>query len=188
MNVIRYVLFIVAILLLFTACQNDESKEPPIAPFMFTNQHGEPFGTDELDGEIWIANFFFTNCSTVCPILTTEMAKLQQTFKEQDLDVTLVSFTVDPINDSVEVLQRYIAMNTDDNTNWFFLTGYTQDEIERFAREQFQTIVQKPKDSNQVIHGSNIYLIDQKGRIVKEFHYSDDAYVKEMIDLVKKIQ
>ena len=68
------------------------------------------------------------------------------------------------------------------------MTGYTQEEIEVFAREQFQTIVQKPSTSNQVIHGTNFYLIDQQGSIVNEYNYVDTSYVKEMMKDIKKIQ
>ena len=91
------------------------------------------------------------------------MADLQKKFKEEGIQVEFVSFTVDPTVDSPEVLKEYIHQFTDDETNWHILTGYTQEEIEVFAREQFQTIVQKPSSSNQVIHGTNFYLINQQG-------------------------
>ena len=68
------------------------------------------------------------------------------------------------------------------------LTGYTQKEIENFAREQFQTIVQKPDSSNQVIHGTNFYLVDDKGYIVNEYNYIDESYVDEMMQDIEKIQ
>ena len=57
-----------------------------------------------------------------------------------------------------------------------------------FARDQFQTIVQKPSSSNQVIHGTNFYLIDQQGILINEYNYIDDSYVDEMMKDIKKIQ
>src|SRR5690606_25667449 len=107
--------------------------------------------TDDLNGTIWIASFIFTKCETVCPPLMFEMAALQKRFEEKGIEVELISFTVDPEVDSPEVLKQYIRHFTDNETNWNLLTGYSQEEIEGFAREQFQTIVQKPNTSNQVI-------------------------------------
>lgn len=67
-------------------------------------------------------------------------------------------------------------------------TGYSQEAIEIFAREQFQTIVQKPESSNQVIHGKNFYLVDDQGFVLNEYKYIDESsYVEKMIKEKKKL-
>ena len=116
------------------------------------------------------------------------MAALQKEFKEQNIEVEFVSFTVDPEVDTAEVLQKYIRKFTDDESNWHLLSDYSQKKIETFAREQFQTIIQKPESSTQVIHGTNFYLIDDKGMLVKEYNYVNRAYKEEIVNDIQKIQ
>lgn len=159
-----------------------------MSAFSFTDQDGQTFGTDELSGKIWIADFIFTECQTVCLPMMFEAAELQQQFKEQDLEVEFVSFTVDPLVDSPEVLKDYIRQYSDDESNWHMLTGYSQQEIEKFAMDEFKTIIIKPESSNQVLHGTNFYLIDQQGVLIKEYNYVNTSYAKELMKDIKKIQ
>lgn len=184
MKRVRGLLFLSFFLL--TACTAQPSEEK-ITPFTFTDQHGQPFGTDQLTGTAWIANFIFTKCTTVCPPMTTEMALLQDKFKKEGIAAEFVSFTVDPTIDSPNMLNKYIQDFTDDDSNWHLLTGYSQQDIEKFAREEFQTMVQKPTSSNQVIHGTTFFLINKKGALVKEYSYIDTSYVEELVKDVKKM-
>lgn len=180
---IRNVLYILIIcLFVLTSCSSEpEQVNGKINSFSFIDQNNNPFGTDELLGSVWIASFIFTNCETVCPPMMFETAALQRKFAEEGIHVEFVSFTVDPTVDTPETLKSYIQQFTNDETNWHMLTGFSQEEIETFAREQFETIVQKPKTSNQVIHSTNFYLVDDKGYILNEYNYIDESYVKEMI-------
>ncbi len=186
MKIMRYLFIPLVFAVLLSACSSQPQNGKEIVSFSFTDQNGQPFGTDELAGKVWIADFVFTKCKTVCPPMTLEMADLQKKFEDEGIQAEFVSFTVDPTIDSPDILKVYIHQFTDDETNWHMLTGYTQEVIETFAREQFQTIVQKPTTSNQVIHGTNFYLIDQQGRIVNEYNYVDASYVKEMMKDIKK--
>ena len=179
------VLLLFLSLIFLSACGANEQAKKKITPFSFTNQEAQPFGLNELTDSIWIADFIFTKCETVCQPMTSEMAFLQKKFDDEGIQVEFVSFTVDPSVDSPKVLKSYVEDFTSDLSNWHLLTGYSQDEIEIFAREQFQTIVQKPKSANQVIHGTNFYLIDQQGVLINEYNYFDDTYVDEMIKDIK---
>lgn len=183
---ISMVFFVISFALL-SACTKEHSNEHVIRPFSFVNQYGEAFGTNELEGSVWIANFMFTNCTSVCPTTSMEMAKIQKELAEKDLEVELVSFTVDPENDSPERLKQYLRHYTDDDSNWHLLTGYTQAEIERFAHDQFQAMVKKSEDSDQIIHSSSFYLIDQNGKIVNKYHYSHHNYLEALIKDIEKI-
>lgn len=184
---IRYIIFSVVLLFVLTACGENEPTGKEIAPFSFEDQNEQSYGTDDLQGKIWVASFVFTNCETVCPPMMHEMASLQKELEKADLQVEFVSFTVDPEIDSPEILKQYIQQFTDDESNWHMLTGYSQETIEELAREQFQTIVQKPDTSNQVIHGTNFYLIDEQGYVLNEFNYIDESYIEEMIEAIKNI-
>jgi protein SCO1/2 len=173
--------------LLLLACTPKHQEERKIEPFTFTNQEGQAFGMNELSDTVWIADFIFTNCTTICQPMTAEMATLQHILKKNEFNVEFVSFTVDPAIDTPEKLKSFITDFNADLSNWNLLTGYTQAEIEVFARDQFQTIVQKPASSTQVIHSSNFYLIDKQGHFVKEYNFVDGSYVDEMIEDIRKL-
>lgn len=183
----RYIVYSVVCLLLLSACTGNQSTERKITSFSFTDQNEKLFGTDDLTGSVWIASFIFANCETVCPPMMVEMASLQEKMKEEALEVEFVSFTVDPHIDTPAVLKEYVQQFTNNETNWHMLTGYTQKEIEQFARDQFQTIVQKPKTSRQVIHGTNFYLVDDRGYVLNEYNYTEESHVEEIIKKVKEV-
>lgn len=180
------ILFITCLLLI--ACTNPEKKSDRIDDFSFTNQDNKAFGLEDLKGSIWIADFIFTECTSVCRPMTSEMAKLQEVFQDEGIAIEFVSFSVDPTTDSPEKLKKYADDFTNDFSNWNFLTGYTQEEIEVFARDQFQTIVQKPNTSSQVIHSSNFYLIDQDGHLVNEYNYIVADYSQTLLQKIKELQ
>lgn len=177
----------VLLCLFLTACGAQKTPLKKIEPFTFMDHQEEYFGTDDLEGSIWIADFIFTNCETVCQPMTAEMASLQQAANERGLPVQFVSFSVDPAMDTPEILHDYVHQFTDDTSNWHLLTGYTQDEIEHFAREQFNTIVQKPSSSTQVIHSTNFYLVDQEGHTVGEYNFIDPTYQEELLATIEKM-
>lgn len=186
MNNCKFIHLLLLTLVLLAACSSPQQSGRQIESFSFTDQDGESFGTDELKGEVWVANFIFTECETVCPPMTSEMAELQQMASEQELDVQFVSFTVDPMVDTPEKLKAYVTQFTEDDSNWHLLTGYSQEAIKNLALEQFQTIVQKPKTSDQVIHGTNFYLINPEGFIVNEFNYAEDDFEEKLLKEVKR--
>lgn len=170
------------------ACMAGEIKnavEWPVEAFEYTDQHGNPFSLQDLEGKVWVATFIFTNCETVCPPMTANMARLQRMVHEEGLDdVEFVAFSVDPEVDTPEVLREYAALYTDNTENWHFLTGYVQEHIEQFARDNFKAIVYKPENDDQVIHGIDFYLVDQEGVIVKYYSGLDVPY-EEIIGDIK---
>jgi protein SCO1 len=189
----KFIPLFAVFLLLLSACNIGNKIENPlnyeVQDFTFTNQHGEPFGLKDLKGKIWIADFVFTNCETVCPPMTAHMAKLQRKVKEAGLkNVEFVSFSVDPEVDTPEVLKEYAAKYEADEKNWHFLTGYSQEEIEKFAQENFKTIVKKPQNNDQVIHGVDFYLVDQNGKVLKSYNGVENTPYDEIIKDIKTLQ
>ena len=124
MKNIRYLFISLVTAVLLSACNSAPQNGKQIVPFSYTDQNGQSFGTDKLTGKVWIADFVFTKCKTVCPPMTLEMADLQKKFEDEGIQVEFVSFTVDPTIDSPDVLKEYIHQFTDDETNWHILTGY----------------------------------------------------------------
>ena len=156
--------------------------------FSYINQNGEKFGTEDLKGKVWIADFMFTSCQTVCPPMTANMAKLQQMAKEEGLDVEFVSFSVDPEVDKPENLKAFIQNFTEDTSNWNLLTGYTLDEIKTFAKDNFQTLVDKPENTDQVTHGTSFYLIDQNGKVMKKYNGMSNTPYEDILRDIKRLE
>lgn len=130
-----------------------------VAPFVLTDSEGKPFNSRELYGKVWVANFFFTTCSDICPVMTKHMASLSRTF-EQVPAVKFVSFTVNPENDSPEVLKTYSDPIIKGKGNWYFLTGKRED-IQKITVEHFKL----GKIDEPIFHSSYFPLVDRSGYI-----------------------
>ncbi|TWT02399.1 SCO family protein [Planomicrobium sp. CPCC 101079] len=138
--------------------------------FTFTNQENEQIGLADLKGEVWLADFVFTNCTTVCLPMMANMTDLQEQLKQEGLDVKIVSFTADPAFDTPEVLKSYAQNYGADLTSWHLLTGYSSETIDKFAIENFKTIARKPEDQDQAMHGTSFFLVDQNGVVMKDYN------------------
>lgn len=170
---------------LITACGKEipDAVKWPIHDFSYINQDGEAFTNQDLKGKITVADFIYTTCPTVCIPMTAHMEKLQEMAKKENLDVQFVSFSVDPTVDTGEVLKEYGKKFRVDFANWDFLTGYTEEEIASFAKSNFKALVQKA--SNDIIHGTRFYLIDQNGNVVKDYPGNIDTPYEEILKHIK---
>lgn len=177
------------LILFLTACgyeiENPHNWE--VQKFSYINQDGEEIALEDLKGKVWLASFIFTNCDTVCPPMTANMSKIQGLLNEEGIEnVEIVSFSVDPEVDSPEVLKEYAGKFDADFTNWHFLTGYSQEEIENFSRENFKTLVQKIKGEPQVGHGTSFYVVDKEG-IIKQSYSGVDVPFEQIIKDIKSL-
>lgn len=189
MKVFYKIVSIICLVILLSSCGGQEVIQNQLnwslEDFEYTNQFGEPFGKKDLQGKVWIANFIFTNCNTVCPPITANMARLQRLIDKEGLDnVALVSYSVDPEVDTPEILQKFASKFTENQKNWYFLTGYVQEHIEQFAKENFRFFIQKIEGQDQVSHGTDLFLIDQSGTIVKSYDAIDVPYEEILNDII----
>lgn len=140
----------------------------PVPEFQLTEQNGAPFGTQDLAGNIWIANFIFTNCTATCPKQTSRFEALQQHAQHwPDYDrVRLISITVDPERDTVAELRSYADLHQADHQHWKFLTG-NRAEITRISKDGFKLPVSDESDdpSIPITHSSQFVLVDSRGNI-----------------------
>ncbi|GKV68237.1 SCO1 protein [Sporosarcina sp. NCCP-2716] len=163
-----------------------------IDPFEYTDQNNKTVSLDDLKGEIWLAQFVFTSCTSVCPPMMTNMAELQGKLKDKGIeDYKIVSFSVDPKVDTPEKLGEYLdAFGVPDKSKWEMLTGYSMEEINDLAVKSFKMPVIDDPNSDQVIHGSRFGLVDKEGKVVKTYPgYEDvpyDTIVKDMKSLSKQ--
>jgi protein SCO1/2 len=131
--------------------------------FHLTNQEGKPFGSSELAGKIWIADFIFTSCRGPCPIISSRMSELQKPLR--DSDVHLISFTVDPDTDTPDVLHGYAERLHAQPGRWDFLTG-PKAALYDISRNGFKLGVAESGDEEGVpVHSTRLVLIDRKGTI-----------------------
>ena len=153
-----------------------------VPAFSFVDQGGAPLGSAQLSGKIWVANFIFTRCPNICPKFTAKMGTLQDRSKEQLPGLTLVSFTVDPENDTPEVLAAYGQKFRADFSRWHFLRG-DRPELERVIRDGMLQPMDRGdgKDLNTVVHGSYFALIDEKLQVRGVYRFSEPGAVDEVI-------
>ncbi|UYZ21572.1 SCO family protein [Mesobacillus jeotgali] len=174
--------------LILTACGQD-IKDPlnwEINDFTFENQNGKKVGMEDLNGEVWVADFIFTSCETVCPPMTANMDILNQKLKKEGINnIKFVSFSVDPDVDTPDRRKDYMERYDINPDKWHFLSGYSQQTIEDFALKNFKTIVKKPENDDQVIHGTSFYLVDKDGVIVKDYPSLSDVPFEQMIEDIK---
>lgn len=135
-----------------------------IAPFKFINQNGKVVTNKNYEGKIYVADFFFTTCQTICPKMTTNMTWLQEQIKNNP-KVKLLSHTVFPDEDTVEVLKRYAKERGVIDSKWNLVTG-KKEEIYKIARQSYLVVkTGQPEELYDMVHTENFVLVDQKGRI-----------------------
>ena len=153
-----------------------------VPAFEFVDQTGAAFGARELDGRLWVANFIFTRCPNVCPKFTAKMATVQDRSASVLPGLTLVSFTVDPENDTPEVLQAYAQKHHADGARWHFLRG-ERAELEKVVRDGMLQPMQQGDgvDLNTVVHGSYFALVDGQRKVRGIYRFSDADAVDALL-------
>ena len=167
------------------ACDDDRPLPPVLGTlpaFELTDHRGEPFGSDQLRGHAWVANFIFTRCPTVCPVFTQRMAQLREAFAEQDASVQLVSFSVDPDYDTPQVLATYAKARDAEASNWSFLTG-PWEQIRATVHDGMKVSMEQQGmtgDVPDIIHGTHFVLVDPQLRIRGYYASDDPEAVKDL--------
>lgn len=182
----RTALILFAILLY--GCQQAEPLPSfaTVPAFELTAQDGRTVSLNDLQGKVWIANFVFTECAGPCPLLSSHMAKVQSRLAQDNLDVQLVSFSVDPETDTPEVLTTYGEAFHADFKRWTFLTGDKQ-KVYDLILGGFKLAVSDGEVSPDgtagpgiITHSTRFALIDQAGG-VRGYYYGEEPDVADKI-------
>jgi protein SCO1/2 len=156
-----------------------------VGPFWLTDQDGRTFTEATLDGKVWVAAFMFTRCPTVCPEMVRRMRGLQEQARQRGVPLELVSFSVDPENDTPEVLRAYAVAQGLDTRNWHFLTGDSA-VIRTTAEKGFKIGVEgTPKAGEEhygITHGTHLVLLDTHRTIRGYYQSGDPERVAALLD------
>lgn len=155
-------------------------KYHKIADFELVNQNGDTITQDDYPG-IYVADFFFTTCQTICPIMTEHMVQIQEKLKD-DPSVKLLSHTVIPATDTVAQLKRYALEKGVNDSKWNLVTG-PKKEIYDLARKSYLAVkTQGDGGKYDMIHTENFMLIDSKKRIRGYYDGTNPEAIEELLE------
>ena len=157
------------------------SRNHRIAEFDLVNQNGEIITKEDFEGKIYVADFFFTRCQTICPIMAVNMRDLQEEFKS-DPDLKFLSHSVTPVMDSVPVLRDYADKNKAIDGKWEITTGRKR-HIYELARKSYFAVLDEGDGGDQdFIHTEQFVLVDKKGRIRGFYDGTEKEEMQRIID------
>src|SRR6266403_3184552 len=161
--------------------QRTVSSYGSVPEFTLTNQDGKNFGSADLRGKIWIADFIYTMCPGPCPMISSRMSELQKPLEKTD--VHLVSFSVDPDKDTPQVLRSYAEKWQAEPGRWDFLTG-PKSAIYKLSHDGFKLAVSDGSDAQGIpVHSTRMVLVDRHGQIRGYYDATEpDAITKLVAD------
>lgn len=152
-----------------------------VQPFSFTNQNGEQISEKNLEGKVFVTEYFFTTCPNICPALNTNMRKVYDQYKDET-GFVIVSHTCNPETDSAARLKWYADSMKVDTKRWWFLTG-RKDSLYNMARKSY--LLDDPKNNlvnieDQFMHTQFFALVDKAGQVRKIYDGLKEAEVKQL--------
>ncbi|WDF53510.1 SCO family protein [Mucilaginibacter sp. KACC 22063] len=150
-----------------------------IPKFAFIDQYGDSVTNKSLDGNIYVADFFFASCPNICPVMHRNMIKVYNTFKDLG-DFKIVSYTIDPKHDSVAVLKQYAQKLGVNDKRWLFLQG-KKEETYKLAKGYMV-------EARESVHDGYFILVDKQKRIRGSYLGTDEKEVDKMIADIKVLQ
>ena len=158
-----------------------KSKYHTIADFSFVNQNGKTITQKDYEGKIYVADFFFTTCPTICPKMTANLSEIQTAFANNP-KVKLLSHTVFPETDSVPILKEYAIEHKVDDSKWNLVTG-DKKEIYTMARKSYLAVkLGKPSELYDMVHTENFVLVDTKKRVRGFYDGTNKEDMKRLIE------
>ena len=161
-------------------------KYHTISDFSLVNQNGDTITEKDYEGKIYVADFFFTTCQTICPVMTDHMSKLQVKL-EDDEDVLLLSHSVTPEIDTVAQLKRYAVEKGVNAAKWNLVTG-DKKQIYDLARKSYLAAKDVPYNKYDLVHTENFVLVDKKKRIRGFYDGTDPESIEQIIRDIKTLK
>jgi protein SCO1/2 len=165
-----------------------------VPEFSLLASTGQPLSRRDLAGSVWIADFIFTRCGSICPLLTAQMAKIQTALtRAGDTSIRLVSFSVDPAYDTPQILQEYASRFHADPNRWTFVTG-RRNALYSLIGAGFHLAVadraqgQDADGGGLITHGDNFVLVDGSFNIRGYYHGTDAESVRQLLSDLGKLE
>jgi protein SCO1 len=159
-----------------------------IGDFSFQDQNGEIISDSLISGKIHIANFVFTSCGSICPVMTNHMKIVNNSFGN-DSSVVMLSYSVTPWIDNVPTLKAYADRNNITTANWHFLTGKKSD-IYTLARQSYfaEEDLGFTKDSTEFLHTEHFILVDQDKRIRGIYNGTLELDIRQLVKDIEQLK
>jgi protein SCO1 len=166
---------------------NKDTVYHQIADFAFINQLGDTVTNADLKGKVYVADFFFTSCPTICPIMKKEMLKVYEKFNGNP-DFKILSHSIDATHDTPEVLKDYAErLGITDASTWNFLTGDQETIFEIGQTSYLTTAMEDQQEPGGFLHSGAFLLIDQQGRIRGVYDGTKSDQVDRLMNDIPKI-
>ncbi len=158
-----------------------------IPAFKFVNQYGDSISNKNFEGKIYVADFFFTSCPSICPMMQRNMLNIYNAYKDT-ADVRILSFTIDPKYDSVKVLKKYADKLGISGNMWWLVQG-KKDETYSLAEKNYLVAVRKDSTvAGGYVHQGYFVLVDKKSRIRGAYDGTNITQVNQLIDDIKTLK
>ncbi len=160
-----------------------------IPPFSFLNQDGISITNASLKGKIYVADFFFITCPTICPIMKREMLRVYEKFKGNP-NIILISHTIDPEHDTLALLKDFCTRMGSDGKQWMFLTGEKEKIYEIAEKGYYSTALADSTEPGGFIHSGGFILVDKQQHVRGIYDGTEteevDQLIKDMDILLKE--
>ncbi len=149
--------------------------------FSFINQNGDSLSQNDVNGKIYVADFFFISCPTICPVMKKEMIRVFNAFKG-DTALMLLSHTIDPVHDTIALLKQYATDLGSDGKQWQFLTGERERIYEMAEMGYYATAMPDSTAPGGFVHSGGFILVDRLSRVRGIYDGTDAKQVDQLIE------
>jgi protein SCO1/2 len=158
-----------------------DTQYATVPPFVLLNQEGDTVSEALVKGKIYVADFFFTSCPTICPIMKKEMLRVYEKVKGND-NFMLLSHTIDPDFDSIPLLKEYAKRLGSDGKQWQFLTGQRESIYELAEKGYYATAMPDSTEPGGYVHSGGFILVDKQSRVRGVYNGTDAKEVDLLIE------
>jgi protein SCO1/2 len=167
--------------------QGEDTLYHSIADFELVNQDGERISKKTVDGKIYVANFFFATCQSICPEMSTNLVEVQKAFMNDD-SLLILSHSVNPLHDTVAVLKNYAGLYGAKSGKWHLLTGNKKVIYDLAKTSYLVNALEDDGTPEGFLHSELLLLIDGKGRIRGMYDGTDKAAVQQLISAIQLLK
>ncbi|HAK79078.1 MAG TPA: SCO family protein [Runella sp.] len=158
-----------------------------IPDFKFVNQEGDTVSAQNFNDKIYVADFFFTTCPTICPVMKKQMKKVYEKFKGEN-EVAILSHTIDPDHDTPTVLKEYAKDLGVSGTQWMFVTG-PREKIYEIGEKQYLVVAGADSTApGGYIHSGAFVLVDKQKRVRGMYNGTDEAGTQRLIADIERLR